>query len=392
MSILGFICIAFTAMALAVQMASNGMAVFNCRRRLQRHVPRSRPPVTIVRPLSGLEQFSLETLASTFSINYPGYEILFCVAQASDPVLPLVRRLVAEHPQKEAHILVGEDAFSANPKLNNIAKGFRHARYEHIVFVDSNVLIPPDYLDQLICRLEDQVGMVTAPPVGYAPLGFWAEVECAFLNSYQARIQYAVDMMGCGFAQGKTLFFRRHDLDNGGFSQLAEEPAEDAAATKMMRARGQRIRLAGPFPQLIGMRSSREVWNRQVRWARLRRTSFPWLFAPEVLAGLLPPLASLVAGLSCLGITSPLAIVLFPAAWYAPELFLLRLSGWPRSLTAMLLRDVMLPLVFVAGCVSSRVEWHGKQIMLDPARKAAPAASLLRKLSLVRLASRGPGV
>ena len=40
-----------------------------------------------------------------------------------------------------------------------------------------------------------------APPVGSAPSGFWAELECAFLNSYQARMQYAVDMLGHGFAQ-----------------------------------------------------------------------------------------------------------------------------------------------------------------------------------------------
>ena len=61
----------------------------------------------------------------------------------------------------------------------------------------------------------------------------WAEIECAFLNTYQARWQYLVDSLGWGFAQGKTMLWRRADLDAvGGISALAREVAEDAAATR----------------------------------------------------------------------------------------------------------------------------------------------------------------
>jgi ceramide glucosyltransferase len=127
-----------------------------------------RPPITLVRPLCGLEHFSRETLGSTFAIEYPDYEILFCVADANDPILPLARAVVAEHAGRDARILVGDDAIGANPKLNNMAKGFRQSKHEHIVFVDSNVYTPPGYLDQLMAALQDGAGMVSAPPVGYA--------------------------------------------------------------------------------------------------------------------------------------------------------------------------------------------------------------------------------
>jgi len=391
MPVLEFACLGLAATALTIQIASSALAIWRCRRSRPVHSPPHRPPVTVVRPLCGLEHFSRETLASTFAIDYPDYEILFCVADAADPVVSLVHSVMAVHAARPARLLIGEDALGANPKLNNMAKGFHQSSHALVVFVDSNVFTPPDYLDQLVAALEADAGMVTAPPVGYAPIGIWAELECAFLNSYQARMQYALDALGRGFAQGKTLFFRRADLDHGGFAQLAAEPAEDAAATKMMRAQGRAIRLAGPFPQLVGPRGASQVWKRQVRWARLRRASFPLLFAPEVLAGSLPPLVALLIGLYLLGLGPVLPALAFLVLWYGPELLLLRIAGWPRSLTAMLMRDMMLPAVFIAGCAGSSFEWHGKAMNAARPTKVSPRLARMHpKLLWARLASRNP--
>lgn len=390
MTLLGYACLFFAAAALAVQAVSIVLAMFRCRPRPLRRHAKLRPPVSIVRPLCGLEPYSRETISSCFAIDYPCYEILFCVADPADGILPLLGSILAEHKGRDARILIGDDAISGNPKLNNMAKGFRQSRFEHIVFVDSNVFTPPDYLGQLVARLEAGAGMVSSPPVGLAPAGFWAEVECAFLNSYQARMQYAVDMLGGGFAQGKTLFFRRADLEHGGFAQLGAEPAEDAAATRMMRARGRRIRLAGPFAQLIGPRSAAQMWKRQVRWARLRRASFPQFFALEVLAGPLPPLAALLGGLHSLGLAPALPVLAFALLWYGPELWLLRVARWPRSITAMLLRDLLLPALFCTGCAGSRIEWHGKEMAAAGRLKGARRPVMTPKMLWARLASRGP--
>ena len=358
----GFACVAFAAAALLVQLVSVALAAGRCRKGGKRAVPLSRPAISLVRPLSGVEPYSAETLRSTFDIAYPSYEILFCVADKDDPIVPLVRGLIARHPDRPAALLIGKDALGANPKLNNMAKGFRAARFDHVVFTDSNVLLPADYLDQIMAKLEGGAGMVSAPPVGQAPEGFWAELECAFLNSYQARIQYAVDTLGCGFAQGKTLFFRRADLEHGGLASLASEPAEDAAATKMMRAMGKRIRLAGPFAQLIGRRSFGQVWQRQVRWARLRKASFPLLFCPEILSGAIPPALALGFGLGALDLPWFAGSLVFLGLWYVSELLLLRVAGWPRSLPAILLRDLLLPAVYLAGLMGKGFEWHGQKL------------------------------
>ena len=367
MSVFAWLLLSVPATALAVHLVSCLLAYLRFRKSPSAAPSVPRPGVSVIRPLCGLEPFSDETLRSTFLIDYPAYEVIFCVAKSSDPILPLVRALLTAYPEQRARVLIGEDAFSANPKLNNMAKGFRAACFEHIVFVDSNVFMPTHYLDDLAGLLSDGAGMVSAPPVGLAPDGFWAEVECAFLNSYQARIQYALDSLGLGFAQGKTLCFRRADLDHGGFARLASEPAEDAAATKMMRARGSRVRLAGPFPQLIGPRSASQVWKRQVRWARLRRASFPGLYMPEFLAGGLPPLLVLCAAVAALGCDVTMPAMIFAAVWYMPELLLVRAAGWPRTLPALLLRDALLPAVYVAGLLGSSFEWHGHRMVTAPA-------------------------
>lgn len=369
---LQYACLSAAIGALLYQMTSCALALARCQLAKSHHPPSARPPITVVRPLRGLEAHSRETIGSTFAIDYPDYEILFCVADREDPVIPLVHAIIAECPQRDASILIGLDRLGDNPKLNNMAKGFHAARFEHIVFVDSNVFTPAGYLDQLIGKLEHGAGMVSAPPVGLAPDGFWAELECAFLNSYQARIQYAVDCLGMGFAQGKTLFFRKADLENGGLARLASEPAEDAAATKMIRAKGRRIRLAGPFPQLIGRRSFSQVWQRQVRWARLRRASFPAYFLPEIFAGILPPFGAFIAGAGALGIPLLPASLVFMALWYAPELALCRMARWPLSLPAMLLRDLLLPVIFLAGSIGNNFEWHGHRMSAAKTSKALP--------------------
>jgi ceramide glucosyltransferase len=143
---------------------------------------------------------------------------------------------------------------------------------------------------------------------------------------------------------------------------LARELAEDAAATKIVRAAGLRVRLADrPFAQPLGRRSLVEVWRRQVRWARLRRASFPGFYALEIFtSGLLPLFAA--TGV-CLAWDLPLAIV--PAAgtvWYGAEAVLAYGAGWSltvRSPLVWMLRDVMLPVLWVSGWCGRRFVWRG---------------------------------
>ena len=322
--------------------------------------------VSLVRPVCGMENHIEETLRSAFHLDYPRYEVIFCAASANDAAAPLVRRLIAAHPHVPARLLIGNETVSDNPKLNNVCKGWRAAAYDWIVMADSNVLMPRDYIERLRAAWRPDTGVVSSPPAGCRPQGFWAELECAFLNTHQLRWQYTASAIGFGFAQGKSMLYRRSQIERaGGIRLLAAEAAEDAATTKLVRDLGLRVRLVGaPFEQPLGDRSAGEVWARQLRWAQLRQASFRQYYALEILSGSLGPLTAAAYVVAALDL--PLAsVVAFAATWYGAEAALARAAGWHLSLkspAAWMLRDALLPLLWIGGWLGRGFVWRGNEM------------------------------
>jgi ceramide glucosyltransferase len=372
--------VSFCAAAALLHLASILIAACRCRP-VRPPLPArpGAPPVSIVRPVCGIDNHGEETLRSTFRLDYPDYEVLFCVASADDPVLPLLERLVAANAHG-ARLLIGDDRISANPKLNNVVKGWCAARHDWIIITDSNVLLPADYIQRLIGAWRRDTGLVCAPPIGCRPDGFWAELECAFLNTYQARWQYFADTIGSGFAQGKTMLWRRAVLQAaGGIEALALELAEDAAATKIVEAQGLRVRLVdAPFGQPLGRRRAAEVWNRQLRWARLRRASFPAYFLPEILSGGVPPIACCALAAALAGVPVAPITAAFAGLWYAAECALGRVAGWQLawpSLPALVARDLLLPVLWVKSWLGSGFVWRGNAMHIADKGELSPVST-----------------
>jgi ceramide glucosyltransferase len=339
-------------------------------------VPPNAPAVSLIRPVCGLENFSEETLGSAFRLDYPDYEIIFCVEQESDAIVPVVNRLIAAHPDMRAQLIIGKDRISPNPKLNNIVKGWRAAVHDWIVIADSNVLMPRDYLQRLLTTWQPDTGLVCSPPVGCLPDGVFAELECAFLNTYQARWQCVADSAGYGFAQGKSMLWRRDLLERaGGIRALASELAEDAASTKVVRNLGLRVRIVDrPFLQPLGRRTASEVWRRQLRWARLRRDSFKALFGLEVFAGSVPALAAGAIAVGTAGFPVMPCLLALGAVWYAAEAWLCLAAGWQlsrRSPLIWLLRDLLLPVLWAASWLGRDFVWRNTPMRIaDRGRNA----------------------
>ena len=135
---------------------------------------------------------------------------------------------------------------------------------------DSNVLMPHDYIERLLAAW--RTGVVA--PHGGRPQGFWAELEYAFLNTYQVRWQYAAAAFGFGFAQGKSMLYRRSQIEAaGGIRLLAAEAFcrhhQAGPVPPVLRVR----LVDAPFERPLGYRSAAEVWSRQLRWARLQQAS-----------------------------------------------------------------------------------------------------------------------
>ncbi|MFA5901958.1 MAG: ceramide glucosyltransferase [Hyphomicrobium sp.] len=370
-------CTVFVALATSLHFASALLAIYRAKRPDQRsslaNAPAANlPPVSLLRPVRGLDPYDELTLRSGFALAYDRYELILCCEDGDDPIIPVIRRLMAEHPHVDAKLLIGRDTLSSNPKLNNLIKGWREAQHAWVVMADSNVLMPPDYLQRLLAGWRADTGLLCAPPIGCMAHGFWAEVECAFLNTYQARWQYAADTVGLGFAQGKTMLWRRADLERaGGIKALGAEIAEDAAATKVVRGAGKRVRLVDrAFGQPLGSRSAAQVWSRQVRWAKLRRATFPLFFLPELLSGAAAPVVAAVLAAEAFDVPSPGIVAALALVWYGCEAALARAAGWHLSALsplAWIARDVMLPILWVQAWLGNSFSWRGNDMHLADA-------------------------
>lgn len=369
----------FCALATAIHLITIALALVRVLARKKRREPES-TPVSIVRPVCGIDHFDKLTLRSAFELQSDSYEIIFCAARESDAAVPLVRKLIAQHPHIPARLLIGDDRPTSNPKLNNVVKGWEAACHPWIVLADNNVLMPPDYLDDMFAAFGPGVGLVCSPPVGSRPIGFQAELECAFLNTYQARWQSAADAVGFGFAQGKSMLWRRDILDAvGGIEALGREIAEDAAATKIVRARGLSVRLVDrPFEQPLGPRKLRQVWDRQVRWARLRRATFQLFYAPEVFTGSFFPILAGVAAAANFDVDPLVALTALVGVWYGAEAVLASVAGWHLRLMsplAWVTRDLLLPVLWLEGWSGDTFVWRGNDMSVAKGQEISQSPS-----------------
>ncbi|WP_286174133.1 ceramide glucosyltransferase [Rhodobacter sp. NTK016B] len=346
------------ALFLALHLASVALTLHRLRRPRPPRPEIGTPRVTLLRPVCGIDPFDAETLESSFAQDYPDYEIIFCAQTPDDPAIALVRSLIARHPAIPARILIGSDPITSNPKLNNLWKGWQAAESDWICMTDANLLLPRDYLRSVVASWAAGTGLVSSPPVGIRPEGWGGHLECALLNANQARLQLAADSLGHGFTQGKTMFTHRGLIARaGGFAALGRHMAEDATATKMVRGLGLNVRLTpAPFAQPIGYRRLRQVWDRQLRWSRVRRDAFPRLFTLEILNGAALP------ALMALSAAGPLTALSYLVVWYGAEALLMRRAHWPsgwRDIAVLPLRDAMLPALWLATFARRGFDWRG---------------------------------
>jgi ceramide glucosyltransferase len=331
--------------------------------------PRPAPGVSIVRPVCGIDNFCEATLGSVFDLDYPEYEVIFCVAEASDPVVAVVERLMARHPERPTRLIIGDEKISANPKLNNCVRGWDAARYEWIILGDSNVLMPRDYIQRLLASFGPRTGLVCSMPLGSRPGNLWAELECAFLNTFEARWQYCAEFFGLGFAQGKSMLARRDIIEKGGgIRALASDIIEDAAATKLVREQGLGVNLVdSPFEQPLGTRGLRDVVLRQLRWARTRRKTFAAYYFPEIFACSVLPGAAAAFVAAALDWSIAATLIAFGFVWFAPEVALARANGWYDSWRMpflYLLRDLLMPIIYIDAWCTNDFVWRGNAMTM----------------------------
>lgn len=343
------------------------VAVAMLRYRRPRAVADRPPPCSVVLPARGASNYLEENLLALARLEPFEGEILLAVASGQDVAAAPAAAVAAKYPAKMT-LMVGEAAGFKNPKLRNVAKAYRAAKEDIVLFLDDSVELTAALLCELLLSLRPGIVAVTAAPRGEDAENFFAEIEAASCNGYLFRIQMFLELFGLAAAFGNAFAFRKRDLEAaGGFGRLAEGPCEDSAIAAALRGQGGRIRLLrSGIRRRIGRRSWRDIYQRHLRWANCTRVHDPIVSVVEpLIGGLFFNLLGAYALSVLLGIPAWGALFLSMMLWYGAEALLHLVCGWrmkPLTPLAWVARDVLQPVFMVAARFNHKVAWRGETL------------------------------
>jgi ceramide glucosyltransferase len=238
-------------------------------------VPTQRPPISILKPLCGLDDRLLQNLATFANLPYPTYEVLLGVRDVDDAAYPTALAVARRWP-KRFRVVVQSGEPGLNPKVNQLMTLSRAARNEILVISDSNTRVPPGYLDEIAALLaDDGVGLVTHPIVGQGDEQFGARLGSALDNMHLSgaitpALTAAKALFGKDYVVGKSMAMRWSDVRAlGGFGIVKDVLAEDFVLGRMIPERlGKRVALARSVVRCVSLRRSvRSFVKRYARWS-----------------------------------------------------------------------------------------------------------------------------
>jgi ceramide glucosyltransferase len=241
------------------------------------------PPVSVLKPLKGLEHEAYENLASFCRQDYPEYEILFAVDDVRDAAIPIVEKLIRDFPRVPIRLLVGSATPGWNNKVAKLCRLGPEARHELLVISDSDIRVKSDYLRCVVSPFRDPaVGAVTCLYRGMTEPNLWSELEDLNLTTdLVASMVVARKVEGVRFALGATMAVTQsHLAEIGGFEALADCAADDHELGRRIAARGYRVELAPCTVQtLCASSTAREFFLHHLRWGVVTRHCRPWGYA-----------------------------------------------------------------------------------------------------------------
>jgi ceramide glucosyltransferase len=351
---------------------------FGRRKDLPPASPSFAPPVSVLKPIYGLDRDTYENYASFCVQDYPEYEILFCVSDETDPALQVIRKLIQDFPDRGIRVLIGSEPLGVSDKVNKLCRMAREAKHEMVIVSDSDVRVDADYLRAVVAPFQDaKVGGVTCLYRGLTDNSLTADLE-AIGNStdFAAGVLVAWLFGEVNFMLGATMAVRKAVLaEIGGFESMVDYFSDDYELGNRIAAKGHRVALI-PHPVAIvyPRETLRDAFQHQLRWNLSIRFSRPAGHLGLIFTQGLP-LAILAA------ICTP--SLGWAAAVLAAYIILRRVSAWKIGVAGMkdanlrnkmellLLRDAFAFVVWVTSFFPRQVLWRGKEFQVRGKRLVA---------------------
>jgi len=336
------------------------------------------PPVSILKPLKGIDPEIWESLCSHCEQQYPEYELIFGVTDAADPACEIVRKLQAKYPTRAIKLIVCGQILGANVKVSNLAQMLAAARHEILLVNDSDIRVAPDYLEQVVAPLADPaVGLVTCLYRGVpAPtLGSHLEALTISTDFVPGVLSARLLEKGLRFGLGSTLAFRRQELASiGGFESLLDYLADDYELGRRIAATGKRVELSSATVEtFLPAYTLRQFWQHQLRWSRTIRDARRWGYTGLLFTFGLPwAIATVLAAHGAAWAWALFAVTVAArlAVGLGTSLAVLHDRDVLRSILLLPVRDLLAPFVWAAGLVGNRIHWRGDDFTLKDGKLA----------------------
>ncbi|WP_375514304.1 bacteriohopanetetrol glucosamine biosynthesis glycosyltransferase HpnI [uncultured Nostoc sp.] len=238
------------------------------------------PPVSILKPICGLDSNAYENLASFCQQDYPKYQIIFAVRNFQDPCIEVVEKIIHNFSDLDILLIVSDRIIGTNLKVSNLANAAAKAKYEILVLADSDIRVGTDYLQRVIQPLQDKnVGVVTCM---YRTLtqGWISTLEAIITTTeFHAGVLVSnIKENGIKYAFGSTIVIPKKVLEAiGGFEAIADYLADDFQLGYLPVQAGYKVVLSDYIVEHVQISNNLvDAIKRQIRWARGKRVSRPW--------------------------------------------------------------------------------------------------------------------
>ncbi len=342
------------------------------------------PPVTVLKPVHGLEKHQRENLRSTCLQDYPEFQVVFSVQELNDPAIPLLREIQREFGENRVTVAIENKRAGSNGKINNMIGGLLHARHDVLVISDSDVCLRPDYLKTIVAPLADpSVGCVcTLYKVAFAER-WYEKVELLTLNADLMEHMVFAHVTGASkFCLGASAALRRSTLEAvGGLEGLADYLVEDYELGRRIWSKGGKVLVLPYFVDtVVDLRRPGQWWSHQVYWDQNHRSARHLAYLATVVIRSVPfaLLYALTRGFDPVGLTV-LAMVLGirQATCWAFLGWGLRDREGLRSLWLLPFRDIAGLASWFLAYTKRTTIWRGNKFVLTRdgrlvAREAQP--------------------